>query len=304
MHPLGPILLLLLTLPLTSAWGELGHRTVAYVAEKYFDDATATYVDGLLDSQDIGNASMFADIYKIQHGHAYTKPWHYINAHDKPPAFCNVTYNRDCIDDCILKAIVNQTSIVNDPDWTRLDRQHALKFLIHFIGDIHQPLHTELIGLGGTQIQVEFDNKHDDLHAIWDNFIPEKRAKKRSDTVTAAARKWAKKLHDAAETGGPPDTMFADLKCDDFTDVEDCALLWANDSNDYVCTHVFPDGVDAVKGVDLGGDYYDHAFPAVEALITRAGKRLAVWCKALQLQAAAITNAGNANLKLQATEEL
>ena len=67
-------------------------------------------------------------------------------------------------------------------------------------------------------------------------------------------------------------------------DAQGCALIWASDANKFVCSYVLKDDVDGVTGVDLGGDYYKGAVPVVEQLITRAGQRLAVWLKALQLQ--------------------
>ncbi len=262
-----------------SAWGELGHRTVAYLAQMYFDDATSSYVDDLLDGLDISNASLFADAYRFRH--PFTAPWHFIDAQDDQPRVCKVNYRRDCAESCVIKAIVNQTSIVNDVDgWGLLDRQQALKFLIHFLGDIHQPLHTEAEAKGGNQIEVEFDGKQENLHAVWDRWIPEKAAKARDVSYKAAAQKWAKKLHDAAGSDSADSTP----ACDDLRDAQGCALIWASDSNKFICSYVLKDDVDGVTGVDLGGDYYKGAVPVMDQLITRAGKRLAVWLKALQLQ--------------------
>ena len=170
------------------AWGELGHRTVANLAQMYFDDATSSYVDDLLDGLDISDASLFADAYRFRH--PFSAPWHFIDAQDDPPRVCKVNYGRDCADSCIIRAIVNQTSIINDMDgWGLLDRQQALKFLIHFLGDIHQPLHTEAEAKGGNQIEVEFDGKKENLHAVWDGWIPEKAAKARGVSDKAAAQK-------------------------------------------------------------------------------------------------------------------
>jgi S1/P1 Nuclease len=279
--PLTYIFIAFQILLTVNAWGELGHRTVAYLAQMYFDDDTSTYVDNLLDKLDISNASLFADTFRLHH--RFSAPWHYINARDDPPRVCKVNYRRDCAESCIIKAIVNQTNIVNNADdWTLEARQNATKFLIHFIGDIHQPLHTELEARGGTRINVKFDGHDDNLHAVWDKRIPEKLAKKRGDNYMVAAKKWAKKLHDAPTTGD--EGHESALTCDDLNDAQDCALIWANDSNKFICSYVLKDDIDGVTGVDLGGDYYEGAIPIVEQLITRAGKRLAAWMKALQLQ--------------------
>ena len=59
--------------------------------------------------------------------------------------------------------------------------------------------------------------------------------------------------------------------------MQNTALGWATDANAYVCTDVIPDGVDAVEGQDLSGDYYTDHNHAVRIQIARAGYRLAAW---------------------------
>jgi S1/P1 Nuclease len=64
------------------SWGSLGHRTVAYVAEKYLTPSAASFTANLLENEDISEAAIWADELKIAHcrGWQHTKPWHFIDA--------------------------------------------------------------------------------------------------------------------------------------------------------------------------------------------------------------------------------
>src|SRR5271156_1241364 len=64
------------------SWGSLGHRTVAYVAEKYLTPSAASFAANLLENEDISEAALWADELKFSHcrGWQYTRPWHFIDA--------------------------------------------------------------------------------------------------------------------------------------------------------------------------------------------------------------------------------
>jgi len=96
---------------LGSCWGTLGHRTVAYIAQKNLSPGAASFVDDLLGGEDISDAALWAD--KIKRQQPKTAPWHYIDAMDDPPRKCSVNYKRDCIpkDGCVVSAIVNMVSL-------------------------------------------------------------------------------------------------------------------------------------------------------------------------------------------------
>lgn len=56
-------------------------------------------------------------------------------------------------------------------------------------------------------------------------------------------------------------------------------MVWAADSNAFVCRAVIPDGVDATENVDLSGDYYGTVLPVVKLQFVKAGYGLAAWLK-------------------------
>jgi hypothetical protein len=128
MYYLWSLLLFSITLQFTWGWGDIGHRTVAYLAEKYLDKQGEQLVDDLITPDkefDISDAAVWADRQKFRS--PFTRPWHYLgmyrfplqqnhkliqtDAEDKPPDSCRVSYEADCNDDgCIISAIENMVS--------------------------------------------------------------------------------------------------------------------------------------------------------------------------------------------------
>lgn len=95
----------------TIAWGSLGHETVAFIAQNFVKFSTLSYCQGLLgdtSSSYLANASTWADSYKHISEGSFSRPFHYIDAHDDPPTACDVDYNRDCGESgCLVSAIQN-----------------------------------------------------------------------------------------------------------------------------------------------------------------------------------------------------
>jgi hypothetical protein len=88
-----------------------------------------------------------------------------------PPTACSLNYNRDCPpkEGCVISAIKNQTKILEDchiKNVTSLSCTEALKYVVHFFGDITQPLHCSNKSLGGNQIFVKFDGLRKNLHEV------------------------------------------------------------------------------------------------------------------------------------------
>lgn len=154
-------------------------------------------------------------------------------------------------------------------------------YIIHFIGDVHQPLHVEKVDRGGNEIHVCFDDrcaKSENLHGIWDTDIVHKinglKHNEKHNQERDAAQKWADSLFTS-----DPQSLAGE--CTDLNDVEKCVLEWAQESNAYVCSYVLANGIDWLENNDLGGEYYDGAAPIVESQIAKAGVRLGAWLNAL-----------------------
>ncbi|TKX19071.1 nuclease S1 [Elsinoe australis] len=270
-------------LPAAHAWGALGHSTVAYIAQNLIQPKTVTWAQGILgdtSSTYLVNISSWADSYRSQPGGAFSSPFHYIDAQDSPPKTCNVDYDRDCTDaGCVVSAISNYTRRVTQTSLSKQERNYALRFIVHFLGDVHQPLHNENYALGGNDIDVTFNGADRNLHGIWDTQIPE-RIRGASYTV-AEAKQWAAELTTEVKSGDYAASSKS-WKTVNVNDAINQALAWSNEANDYVCTTVVPKGWTAVESGDLATNgYYDSVVSTVELQIARAGVRLAAWLDAL-----------------------
>src|SRR5229473_8125129 len=156
------------------AWGQEGHSIVAELAERRLDLETLRKVRLLLGGVSMASVANWADDYRASHPDS--AGWHFV---DIP--FDQTAYDpsRDCKPekgDCIIHAITRFRVDVTDCSKSLAERGDAMKFLIHFVGDIHQPLHVETRfsadgtdDQGGNKVIVTFfDQPNVKLHALWD----------------------------------------------------------------------------------------------------------------------------------------
>ncbi|KAF4551592.1 Nuclease S1-like protein [Elsinoe fawcettii] len=281
MRPTTP-LLLLSSLPSAFSWGRLGHDAVAFIAQNYVSSRTERWAQGLLrDTSDqyLANVSTWADSYRNEPGGEFSAPYHYISADDTPPSSCNVDFQRDCgPDGCVVSAIANYTRRVRDRRLDAQQRDFALRFLVHFVGDIHQPLHNEAYEAGANGVIITFNNSTRNLHATWDTQIPERL---RGAYSRPAARVWADYLIERIDKGVYTRDVRSWKRSVNVNDGVGSALKWSNEANEYVCGFVAPQGWDALTGDLATNGYYDRAVPTVELQVARAGVRLAAWLDAL-----------------------
>jgi nuclease S1 len=147
------------------AWGEDGHRIVAALAQAQLSPTARKEVERLLavePGQTLASISTWAD----EHRNPTTAPWHYVNF---PRGNCSYEPERDCPDGkCVVAAIDRQIEALRmaGDDEKRLT---ALKYLVHFVGDIHQPLHAGFgDDRGGNSYQLQAFMRGSNLHAVWD----------------------------------------------------------------------------------------------------------------------------------------
>ncbi|KAL7958017.1 S1/P1 nuclease [Trichoderma compactum] len=281
------VVLGLVSLPGAMAWGPLGHQTAAYVATYFVTNSTAAYFKDLLDNKNddyLASVAVFADDIKDCPEGKFTKNFHFIDAHDKPYKDCNVDYERDCKKDgCVISALTNYTKQAIDRELPEDDRRFAVKLLVHFIGDLHQPLHNEDVGKGGTEIWVKWQSQRRTLHSVWDSSIPEEVAEhlnqRRKRPALEWALEWANELSTEISNGKFAGERNSWLKSFDLSDPLKTAMHWSNEANDIVCSHVFYEhyGPEEIKHKELSDEYYEKAAPVAEKQIARAGYRMAAW---------------------------
>jgi hypothetical protein len=189
----------------------------------------------------LGKVAIWADKFKKTKEGSFSRNFHFIDAHDDPDHDqCQVDYARDCkAGGCIISALANYTERARDRFLLLKENQIAVKMLVHFIGDLHQPLHNEDVGRGGTQIHVVWGGAHKDLHSVWDTAIPEKMTKHlhTGSDKSKVAFLWAQELAGHINNGKFTAKKQNWLKNFDPTNPNGTAMAWSNQVNDLVCTH-------------------------------------------------------------------
>ncbi|KAG8862315.1 hypothetical protein FRB96_001894 [Tulasnella sp. 330] len=266
------------------AWGTLGHATVASIATYYLLPGSLQKVNSILaadtdtvpksrnSSEMLVNIASWADSFRYTSRGRFSEPYHFIDAKDDPPNACSVDLSRDCTTGgCVVSAIANYTLRVQDKTLGPLENAEALKFLTHFIGDIHQPLHDENLDNGANGIDILWKGKKQNLHHIWDTEMPEKIGGKFSaKSVTS----WTSTIIKELKTGSYMSSVQGWQSCNDIQNASGCALTWAAEANQYVCSFVISsDPTDT----ELSGVYFDKAKPIIQEQIAKAGVRLAAW---------------------------
>ena len=160
------IVLVLAAAPnLARAWGTQGHQVVANLAKAQLSAKAKLEVDRLLalePGETLASISTWAD----EHRSPATTAWHYVNF---PKNSCTYSAERDCPDgQCVVAAIDRQRDILASTA-TDEARLRALKYLVHLVADIHQPLHAGYgEDRGGNSYQVQAFMRGTNLHAFWD----------------------------------------------------------------------------------------------------------------------------------------
>ena len=227
-------------------WGKTGHRVVGEIAENNLTEEVREKVRDLLDGHSLANASTWADEMRSNSKFDKYSSWHYINLpidkeYDEIPSTANNVITQ------ISKAI----EVLNSPLANREVKQFYLKYLIHMVGDLHQPLHTgREEDWGGNKIQVNFKGRKGaenwtNLHDLWDAGI--------IDDYKMSYTEYATKLMDIKKLDFPQGN----------------ALEWSKESHSFV-----PKIYETTAGSYLSYDYVYEVLPIIDQRLYQAGIRL------------------------------
>jgi hypothetical protein len=189
------------------AWGPEGHSLVARIAEAQLTPAARARILAILGpDRTVVSVASWAD--EVRRARAETAPWHFV---DIPLEQKRLDMERDCAKgDCIVSVISRFRQVLRDPATAPEQRAEALMFLIHFIGDLHQPLHSsDHKDRGGNSVQVMFHDRATNLHSLWDSGVlgrlaPENElfpalsadsARKRKSWSKGTVTDWAEESH-------------------------------------------------------------------------------------------------------------
>jgi hypothetical protein len=184
-----------MSVPATLAWGVTGHRLVALVAAERLTARARSEVARLLPGSSLAGVATWAD--DMVPDHSQTGPWHYVNIPDVATGYDR---DRDCPRqigaragsrsdrwrDCAVDRILHNAQRLADASLDRADRAIALKYLVHFIGDLHQPFHalgtarggndTPVVAFGSPTCHYSDGTPYPcQLHGIWDTTLVARR---------------------------------------------------------------------------------------------------------------------------------
>lgn len=233
------------------AWGPEGHRIVVRIAESYLTPKTAVAAADLLGKESLTDVAVWADEARKHPEYAWSKPFHGATVPDDKSAF---KFDRDCSKGCAVSAILRFSDVLEDPKADRKTKIEALKFLVHFVGDLHQPVHvTSARSTRTHRTDVVFFSEPVKLHFVWD-----------AGLIRHVGKPWEQY---AAELRGK-------IKPAQFTKwaaITDPGV-WATESHE-LAVHVAYDLPDDGK---IGQVYFDRCIPVVNERLSMAGVRLGV----------------------------
>jgi hypothetical protein len=254
---LFPILLLLLLLGASTSlfandWGKTGHRVIGEIAERQLTEEVKEIVYDILDGESLASVSTWADEMRSNPDFDKFSHWHYVNLPlDKEYTEMENTKANvvNIIERCIL--------VLKSPSSDKEMKRFYLKYLVHLVGDLHQPMHTgRYEDYGGSKIKVKFKGRkgqenNTNLHVLWDTNLIDDFKMSYTEWSTHLVNKMSRKeIVPAMQTLNPVD--------------------WTYESHQYA-KDIYKNTPD---GISLSYDYVYKYQPVLEERLYLAGKRL------------------------------
>jgi hypothetical protein len=151
------------------AWGKTGHRVVAAIAETELSGLARAHIREILGpGEGLDEAATWPDDMRADPSPFWQKtasPWHYVTVK-------GTSYDHAPPEGDALQALEHFRSVLQDPKASLADKQLALRFIVHLVGDLHQPFHAgKCCDKGGNDVRVTWFGKPTNLHAVWDSAI-------------------------------------------------------------------------------------------------------------------------------------
>lgn len=230
-------------------WGQKGHDTVAHIARQHLTPVTEAALDSLLDGYSITYWANWLDNASHTPEYEYTKTWHYKNI-DNGFTFEDAPLIPE---GNIVEALYRNIATLNDSTTTKEERVLALKMVVHFLGDIHQPMHMgHATDRGGNGHEVYFFEHPTNLHSVWDTNLLE------------SAHKWSH-----SEWQEELDVL-DELRMAEILS-EGNPTIWGKETYE-ICTNVYES---TPVGSNIEYDYIAEWTPTIEMQLLKGGLRLA-----------------------------
>jgi hypothetical protein len=267
-HPLRYVLIFALVWMLAVpawAWGPQGHQIVGRIAElRLTPEARAAVAQLLGDGESISDYDVANWADDVRRFFPESGPWHYV---DIPVGESKYSRSRDCkYSDCVIERIEKFRQLLADKAARKTDRQRALKWLIHLVGDLHQPLHCAerrdgdgKADHGGNRRKVYFldETRQSNLHEVWDTKLVVHRLGETDLSDYADQLNSRITVQQAGAWG------------------KGHAKVWANESHKVAVAHVYADVPADGPPPRLAADYVERSLPVVDEQLLKAGIRLA-----------------------------
>ena len=150
------------------AWGKTGHRGVAALTEPQLSGLARAHVEELLGVDSLDEAATWPDDMRSAPEDFWQKtatPWHYVTLN-------GIVYDHAPSEGDALKALDHFSATLKDPNASLADKKLALRFVVHLVGDLHQPLHVgKCCDRGGNEVKVKWFGRNLNLHSVWDSAL-------------------------------------------------------------------------------------------------------------------------------------
>ena len=234
------------------AWGAQGHEIVAIIALQELSPQAKAQVARLLGSPAmLIHEANWAD--EIRDRRRDTGRWHYVDIPLRAP---NYLASRDCPrGDCVVAQIAAEQRVLANPRASSGMRAEALRFLIHLVADIHQPLHTiDNDDRGGNQVRIYLRGSRTNLHQLWDTRVVEALGFDSPQVAQEIRRSVSPPQRKAWQAGS--------------------AAAWATESHMIARDRVYP-AMQGQRSLRLAPTYVRDEMPLTRQQLAKAGVRLA-----------------------------
>jgi hypothetical protein len=250
------------------AFGKTGHELTAAIAELLLDPWIREDINRILPNVSLSEISTWADHVKRIKEYQWSAKLHYSTVLDDEPYSCSYHNDRDCPDgQCLFEAIKNYTFRYRPSNnMPKHERIEALKFLVHFMGDLHQPLHLSGRDRGGNNQAVYFFGRKTNMHSLWDGRMLDRRIALDFNGDQLLFLEFLRSKINASDPICLEKRGFV-------KNVENeipCLLSWAENINHQNCLFVWKDFTPIISE-----DYYYENIGLIEENIIAAGIRLA-----------------------------
>jgi hypothetical protein len=162
-------LLLISVTPYVLAWGQTGHRITGAIAEQHLTNKAKTQIKKILGPESLAEASTWPDEMRSNPADFWQKtasPYHYVSV---PEGKAYPEIGAPAQGDSVT-ALEKFSAILKDTKSTLEQKQLALRFIVHIVGDLHQPLHAgNGTDRGGNDVKLTFFGQDSNLHRVWDS---------------------------------------------------------------------------------------------------------------------------------------